>query len=80
MGFSLAKKTAGLVELLEVEAIKPGTGGPLLLLCTMYFVYGWECMETKVLTYVEYRAVSDVFQNIDPHPPFLLESVSSPLR
>jgi hypothetical protein len=23
----------------------------------------------KVLTYVEYRAVSDVFQNIDPPPP-----------
>jgi hypothetical protein len=22
----------------------------------------------KVLTYVEYRAVSGVFQNIDPHP------------
>jgi hypothetical protein len=33
----------------------------------------------KVLTYVEYRTVSDVFQNIDPPPPSLhLASVSSP--
>ncbi len=34
--------------------------------------------EHKVLIYVEYRAGSDVFQNIDPHPPLLLASVSSP--
>ncbi len=30
------------------------------------------CMDTimhKLLTYVEYRAVSDVFQNIDPPHP-----------
>jgi hypothetical protein len=26
-------------------------------------------LEHKVLTYVEYRAVSGVFQNIDPPPP-----------
>ncbi len=32
----------------------------------------------KELTYLEYRAESDVFQNIDPHPPLLLASVSSP--
>ncbi len=33
----------------------------------------------KVLTYVEYRAVSGVFQNIDPpHPFFHPASVSSP--
>ncbi len=32
----------------------------------------------KVLTYVEYRAVSGVFQNIDPQPPLHLASVSSP--
>ena len=31
----------------------------------------------KVLTYVEYRAVSCVFQNIDPHP-LSTQSVSSP--
>ncbi len=31
----------------------------------------------KVLTYLEYRAVSVVFQNIDP-PPLPLASVSSP--
>jgi hypothetical protein len=32
----------------------------------------------KVLTYIEYRAVSGVFQTIDPHPPLPLASVSSP--
>ncbi len=32
----------------------------------------------KVLTYVEYRAVSGVFQNIDPPPPLHPASVSSP--
>jgi hypothetical protein len=32
----------------------------------------------KVLTYVEYRAVSGVFQNVDPPPPFHPASVSSP--
>ncbi len=32
----------------------------------------------KVLAYVEYRAVSRVFQNIDPLPPSLPASVSSP--
>jgi hypothetical protein len=32
----------------------------------------------KVLTYVEYRAVSDVLQNIDPPPPSPPASVSSP--
>ncbi len=31
----------------------------------------------KVLKYVEYRAVSGVFQNIDPHPPLPLASVYS---
>jgi hypothetical protein len=35
--------------------------------------------EHKVLTYVEYRALSGVFQNIDPPPPFHPASVSSPL-
>ncbi len=33
----------------------------------------------KVLTYVEYRAVSGVFQNIDAPPPLPLASVSFPL-
>ena len=32
----------------------------------------------KVLTYEEYRAVSGVFQNIDPPTPFHSASVSSP--
>ncbi len=32
----------------------------------------------KVLTYVEYRAVSGVFQNIDPPPPFHPASLSVP--
>ncbi len=32
----------------------------------------------KVLTYVEYKAVSGVFQNIDPPPPLHPASVSSP--
>jgi hypothetical protein len=32
----------------------------------------------KVLIYVEYRAVSGVFQNIDPPPPLHPASVSSP--
>jgi hypothetical protein len=32
----------------------------------------------KVLTYVEYRAVSGVFQNINPPPPLHPPSVSSP--
>jgi hypothetical protein len=32
----------------------------------------------KVLTYIEYRAVSGVFRTIDPHPPLPLASVSSP--
>ncbi len=32
----------------------------------------------KVLTYVEYRAVSGVFPNIDPHPPLHPASLSSP--
>jgi hypothetical protein len=31
----------------------------------------------KVLAYVEYRAVSGIFQNIDPHPPLHPASVSS---
>ncbi len=31
--------------------------------------YSWESRDHKVLTYVEYRAVSGVFQNIDPPPP-----------
>jgi hypothetical protein len=32
----------------------------------------------KVLTYIEYRAVSDVFRTIDPLPPLHPASVSSP--
>ncbi len=32
----------------------------------------------EVLTYVEYRAVSGVFQNTDPTPPLHPASVSSP--
>jgi hypothetical protein len=32
----------------------------------------------KVLTYVEFRAVSGVFQNIDPPPPLQPASESSP--
>jgi hypothetical protein len=31
-----------------------------------------KCTAHKVLTYVEYRAVSGVFQNIDPPPPLSL--------
>ncbi len=41
----------------------------------------WHILEEfnhKVLTYVEYRAVSGVFQNIDPPSPFHQASVSSP--
>jgi hypothetical protein len=40
--------------------------------------YCWESRYHKVLTYVEYRAVSGVFQNIDPPPPLHPASVSSP--
>ncbi len=36
------------------------------------------CCTHKVLTYVEYRNVSGVFQNIDPHPPLHPASVSFP--
>jgi uncharacterized membrane protein len=32
----------------------------------------------KVLTYIEHRAVSDVFRTIDPPPPLPPASVSSP--
>ncbi len=32
----------------------------------------------KLLTYIEYRAVSGVFRTIDPPPPLHLASVSSP--
>ncbi len=39
---------------------------------------GVEDYKRKVLTYVEYRAVSGVFQNIDPPTPFHPASVSSP--
>jgi hypothetical protein len=46
--------------------------GPFLLLCK-------RPRSHKVLTYVEYRAVSGVFQNIDPPPPLHPASVS-PLR
>jgi hypothetical protein len=35
-------------------------------------------LDHKVLTYVEFRAVSGVFQNIDPPPPLHPASVSSP--
>ncbi len=34
-------------------------------------------LQHKILTYVEYRAVSGVFQNIDPPPPLHPASVSS---
>ncbi len=36
-----------------------------------------DALTHKVLTYVEYRAVSSVFQNIDPPPPLHPASVSS---
>jgi hypothetical protein len=36
------------------------------------------CLQSTELTYVEYRAVSGVFQNIDLPPPFHPTSVSSP--
>ncbi len=42
---------------------------------------GWdngEGLGHRVLTYVEYRTVSGVFQNNDPHPPFYPASVYSP--
>jgi hypothetical protein len=45
-----------------------GGGGTLVSVCIVYYC------QHKVLTYVEYRAVSGVFQNIDHHPA----SVSSP--
>jgi hypothetical protein len=35
-------------------------------------------LDHKVLTYVEFRPVSGVFQNIDPPPPLHPASVSSP--
>jgi len=41
-------------------------------------LHGNNSLAHKVLTYVEYRAVSGVFQNIDPHPPLHPASVSSP--
>ncbi len=45
--------------------------------------HSWALSETngsahKILTYVEYRAVSCVFQDISPHPPLHPASVSSP--
>ncbi len=49
----------------------PGSG----LLLLRYFAYSYH---HKVLTYVEYRTVSGVFQNIDPHPPLRPASMSSP--
>jgi hypothetical protein len=43
--------------------------------CTIHCTVG---LHHKVLIYVEYRAVSGVFQNIDPPPPLHPASVSSP--
>ncbi len=48
----------------------------LLQLETMFS--GCDRYKPKALTYVEYRAVSGVFQNIDHPPPFRPASVSSP--
>ncbi len=42
-------------------------------------ITGWKTSTHKVLTYVEYRAVSSVFRNIDP-PPLPLASVSPPTK
>ncbi len=38
----------------------------------------WKTWTLKVLTYIEYRAVSGVFRTIDPPPPLHPASVSSP--
>jgi hypothetical protein len=46
--------------------------------CIAVHVYCIVGYTHKVLTNVEYRAVSDVFQNIDPPPPLPLASVSFP--
>jgi hypothetical protein len=37
-----------------------------------------ESREQKVLTYVEYRAVPGVFQNIDPPTPLSIQRVCPP--
>ena len=41
-------------------------------------LHGNNSLAHKVLTYVEYRTVSGVFQNIDPHPPLHPASVFFP--
>ncbi len=47
--------------------------------CTHNLGQGWIISKKqKVLTYVKYRAVSGVFQNIDPPPPLPLASVPYP--
>jgi hypothetical protein len=42
------------------------------------FASPFNSWDHKVLTHVEYIAVSGVFQNIDPPPPLPLASASSP--
>jgi hypothetical protein len=37
--------------------------------CSILYLFSIHTYFHKVLTYVEYRAVSDVFQNIDPPLP-----------
>jgi hypothetical protein len=56
--------------------------GRLTVYCKFFWPYwgisGLIDDSHEVLTYVEYRAVSGVFQNIDSPPPFNPVSVSSP--
>jgi hypothetical protein len=51
----------------------------ICIIVHMYFVSNIdEGCRHKVLTYIEYRAVSGVFRTIDPPPPLHPASVSSP--
>ena len=51
-------------------------------MCTERFIFETAVTNlssrNKVLTYVEYRAVSGVFQNIDPPPPQSTQRVCPP--
>jgi hypothetical protein len=49
-----------------------------LILFREYISPNLFAVQHKVLTYVVYRAVSGVFQSIDPHPPLHPASVSFP--
>jgi hypothetical protein len=74
-GGLLGSPTSGFLYIIETteDILSLEISGPAYSL--KFFFLG---LQHKVLTYVEYRAVSDVFQNIDPPPPLRLASVSSP--